>query len=101
MPSLSIVVALGVAVACTGACTGGEPDQVMDIVFDVWQRAGIDSALALWREHGIAVAATTSTPAEGMPVLEVYFAEGSPVFHGIYEDEVGVIYINRDISDPR
>lgn len=112
MSSLSIVVALGVAAACTGACTGGEPDQVMDIVFDVcapfavsapeadaMQRAGIDGALALWREHGIAVAATTS-PAEGTPVLEVQFAVGSPVFHGIYEDEVGVIYINRDIGDP-
>lgn len=103
---------MGLAVAGTGACTGGEPDQVMDIVFDACQpfavsapdadaaqRAGIESALELWREHGIAAAATT-TPVEGVPVLEVRFAEGSPVFRGIYEDEVGVIYINRDIGNP-
>jgi hypothetical protein len=112
MSSLSSVVALGMAVACTGACSGVEPDHVMDIVFDVCepfavpspdadavQRAGIASALELWREHGIAAAATT-TPADGMPVLEVRFAEASPVFRGIYEDEEGVIYINRDIGDP-
>lgn len=112
MSSFSLVVALGVAVACTGACTGGPSDHVLDIVFDVCepfavnapeadtvQRAGIERALELWREHGIAAAATTATAGEGVPVIEVRFAEGSPVFHGIYEDEVGVIYINRDLRD--
>lgn len=110
MSSLQVVVALGVAVVCTGACTGGGPsDHVMDIVFDVCdpfvvsspeatveQRAGIERALELWREQGFG--SGTMEPVEGAPVLEVRFAEGSPIFRGIYEDEEGVIYINETLS---
>ncbi len=111
MSSFHLAVALGVAVACTGACSGGAPDQVIDIVFDVCepfvvnapdadaqQRAGIELALDLWRERG--VAAPTTMPLEGAPVVEVRFADASPAFHGVYEDEVGVIYLNRRLSDP-
>ncbi|MBZ0232072.1 MAG: hypothetical protein K8M05_06935 [Deltaproteobacteria bacterium] len=111
MSSFHLAVALGVAVACTGACTGGAPDQVIDIVFDVCQpfvvnapeadtlqRAGIERALDLWRERG--VAAATTMPLEGAPVVEVRFADASPAFHGVYEDEVGVIYINSRLTDP-
>lgn len=110
MFSLSRVVALGVAVVCTGACSDVEPDRVLDVVFDVCepfvvsapdadtvQRAGIERALELWREQG--VAAGTMTPRDGAPVLEVRFADASPVFHGIYEDEEGVVYINRRLDD--
>ncbi|HUQ08096.1 MAG TPA: hypothetical protein VM261_36625 [Kofleriaceae bacterium] len=108
--SLCLVVASGVAVACTGACSGAEPDQVMDIVFDVCepfvvsapdatavQREGIERGLELWRERG--VAAGSMAPTEGAPVVEVRFADASPIFHGIYEDEEGVIYINRSLDD--
>lgn len=111
MSSFHLVVALGVVVACTGACTGSSSDQVIDIVFDVCepfvvnapdadaqQRAGIDLALDLWRERGVAAPSTTLR--EGVPVVEVRFADASPAFHGVYEDEVGVIYLNRRISDP-
>jgi hypothetical protein len=110
MSSLSIVIASGIAVACTSACSGAEPDQFIDIVFDVCepfvvsapeataeQRAGIERGLELWRGRG--VAAGTMAPLEGAPVLEVRFAKASPIFHGIYEDEEGVIYINESLDD--
>src|SRR5688500_382205 len=106
MSSLSIVVALGIAVTCTSACRGAAREQGIDSVFGVCeaivvsapdataeQRAGIERGLELWSGRG--VAAGSMAPLEGAPVLEVRFAKASPIFHGIYEDEEGVIYINE------
>jgi hypothetical protein len=110
MSSSYLVVALGAALACTGACTSPS-DTVLDVVFDVCepfvvnapeasavQREGIERALELWRDRGVEGASTTL--AEGVPVVEVRFADASPAFHGVYEDEVGVIYINSRLGDP-
>lgn len=110
MSSLSIVVALGAALACTPACSSPS-DTVMDVVFDVCepfvvnapeasavQREGIERALELWRARGVLGATTTLS--DGVPVVEVRFEDASPAFHGVYEDEVGVIFINSRLGDP-
>lgn len=103
---------LGVAAAAVAAgCTHDGGDRYLDIVFDVCepfavvvpdadqaQRAGVEHALELWRGQG--VLAPTVEVVQGVPVLEVRFADASVMFHGVYEDETGVVYINRDLTHP-
>lgn len=90
------------------ALTVSEPTDV--------QRAGINGALALWRSHGIGtlsvidgvaagpLPAPTAPDAPTAPTapdaIEVRFQEAALPFHGLYDDETGVVYINRRIEDP-
>lgn len=58
------------------------------------QQAALGDAQTLWRDHG--------APALGLragATLEVRFSDAAPAFHGLYDDEQGLIYINRDIAD--
>ena len=60
------------------------------------QLDGLEAAQALWRDRGV--------PALGLragATLEVKFEDAAPVFHGLYNDNEGVIYINNDLTDPR
>ncbi|MBA3393080.1 MAG: matrixin family metalloprotease [Deltaproteobacteria bacterium] len=61
------------------------------------QRGGIADALVLWRGRG-ATALGTGGPADA--TIEIRFEEAAPSFHGHYDDETGVIYINARITDP-
>jgi hypothetical protein len=65
------------------------------------QRAGIDRALALWRDHGIE---TVRIMADGGPpgaaMIELRFEPAALPFHGLYDDETSVVYINSAIADP-
>jgi hypothetical protein len=76
------------------------------------QRAGINGALALWRSHGIgtlsvidgvAAGPAPDAPAPDAPnapnTIELRFQEAALPFHGLYDDETGVVYINRRIED--
>ena len=99
---------LAVFVASLGACGGGGGDDTIDITHDVCapiavsasnpnlvQAAGIHDALGLWRMRG--------APYLGEPAgahIEVRFERAAPAFHGFYDDEAGVIYINERITDP-
>jgi hypothetical protein len=59
------------------------------------QLDGIAAAEALWRARG--------APALGVRpggVLEVQFQAAAPPFHGLYDDQASVIYINNDLADP-
>jgi hypothetical protein len=89
------------------AACGGTADSTIDVTHDACaplalvaaaptpaQTAGISRAQDLWRSHG--------APAVGLRAdvtVEVHFDTASPAFHGLYNDETGVIYINREISD--
>ena len=58
------------------------------------QQAALGDGQMLWRDHG--------APALGLragATLEVRFSDAAPAFHGLYDDEQGLIYINRDIAD--
>ena len=97
-----------VSVAVLGACNGGG-DVTIDVTHDVCssitvaspaatevQTTGIDDAIGLWRQHGV----DTLERTEG-GTLEIRFERAAEAFHGVYDDEHGVIYINTVITDPR
>jgi hypothetical protein len=98
--------------ASASACTGGAGgDQHLDIVFDVCapiaitapgatpdEAASIDAAVALWRTRGVTLAGFTTAPGD-VPAIEIRFAEAAAAFHGVYEDEIGVIFVNAGLDD--
>jgi hypothetical protein len=58
------------------------------------QLTGIQAAETLWRDRG--------APALGLragATLEVRFESASGAFHGLYDDDQGVIFINTQIAD--
>ena len=58
------------------------------------QNAGMDGAQQLWLDRG--------APALGLragATMEVRFEDAGQPFHGLYDDQEGVIYINRAIMD--
>jgi hypothetical protein len=63
------------------------------------QRAGIDGALVLWRDHGAGTLSMVDGIAAGTASIELRFQEAALPFHGLYDDETGVVYINRRIED--
>jgi hypothetical protein len=101
---------LFVVVASVAGCGSG--DDVIDRRFDVCdaivleadgatpaQRAGVDDAIALWA--GLGVATLSTAPAEGAATIPIVFEAANPAFHGYYDDEAGVIYVNVELdADP-
>jgi hypothetical protein len=94
--------------AFLGACGGGGGDDTIDITHDVCtpldvltsfpsdaQATGISSALDLWRVRGAPFVGQS-----GDATIEVRFERAALSFHGLYDDENGVIYINSEITDP-
>lgn len=105
------IIALTLSIAVTAACTGPADDQHLDIVFDVCgpiavmapeassdEVASIEAAVALWRDRGVGMAAFT-TAAGDSPAVEIRFAAAAAAFHGVYEDELGVILVNDGFAD--
>lgn len=108
MPSITRCVLLSVPIL--GAC-GGSPDTTIDIAHDVCaplslavpdataaQLAGIDAALASWRTRG--AARVSMNDPELAPAIQLRFDEAARAFHGLYDDETSVVYINDAITDP-
>jgi hypothetical protein len=96
------VLAVGLA-----AC-GVAPDHTIDITHDVCsplaiaapdgtaiQRAGLDDAIRLWAPHG-APRLAHAVPA----TLEIRFEPAAPAFHGYYDDERGIVFVNSAIEEP-
>jgi hypothetical protein len=89
------------------ACSGGG-DSTIDLTHDACsplalvstaatelQLGGIQDGQALWRERG--------APALGLragATLEVRFEAAATNFHGLYDDEQGIIYVNTSIDEP-
>jgi hypothetical protein len=106
---LRIIAFVGLAAALAGC---GRGDTVIDRTFDVCapialdpqnasadQQGGIEDAIALWRDHGITTL-TAEMPADAQS-LAIVFQEANPTFHGYYDDENGVIYVNVALdADP-
>ena len=96
----------------SAACGGAPADTTIDIVHDVCapitlavsapteaQRAGIAGALALWRADGVGTMSVVDDPAAGAGAIEIRFEPAGLPFHGLYDDEAGIVYINRAIED--
>jgi hypothetical protein len=64
------------------------------------EQAGVDGALALWRDHG--VSAFDAAPAGAKPgaTIDVEFADAAATFHGVYDPAADRVLINRDLTDP-
>jgi hypothetical protein len=70
------------------------PPQLVAAAATSVQSAGIAAATALWRSHGVPALGNGS--GAQLPIL---FQDAAPLFHGFYDDTIGTIYINRDLSD--
>ncbi len=57
--------------------------------------ADVESALAMWQR--VAGTRLTLDPVQGAPRIPIEFADAAPLFHGIYEDTIGVVLINRSV----
>ena len=102
---------LPLVTALLGACAGDPADTTLDITFDVCQPiavvAGdgasvgesdsIDAALGMWLALG---AYPLGRDGAADQVVEVRFQDAAPQFHGLYDDEAGVVYVNRALVDP-
>jgi hypothetical protein len=89
----------------------GSPDQTIDLVFDpceplsigtdsseLGDQRSIEEATRLWNE----LAGTRLSLAEGeTPVVMVGFEEAAPAHKGLYDDERGVIIVNRNLEEGR
>lgn len=98
------------SLAAAGAgCTGAAGDGELDVVFDVCapirleapgasaaQLTAIDAAAALWRAHGVVA---IGRDLDG-PAVEIRFEPAAPAFHGLYQDEAGVVLVNATLADP-
>ena len=91
LDALHRVAMFGLAFAI--GCAGGDStiDRTFDpCAFSIADAPGVEDALALW-----------GVTASGADRIELVFEDAAPAFHGFYDDEAGVIYINQRITDPR
>jgi hypothetical protein len=105
--------ALAFVVFSFGACSHDDGDNVLDVVHDACapiavsvtepsvetevQAQGVRDAFALWNAHGLP---DMGIAASDGAVVELRFESAAEAFHGVYDDEHGVIYINSKITEP-
>lgn len=100
------------SLALVGGCASGPQDTTLDIVNDVCeptaviapadaseaQLASIDEALAMWAALGFDHLERVD-PAAGEQQVAIVFQEAAEMFHGLYDDETGIVYINSKLTD--
>ena len=114
MPTITVgAVLLGsLSALLSSACSDAGADASINITHDVCaplvlvptgasavQREGVDAALALWRARGMSPL-VVDEPVAGAPSLEVRFEAAAGAFHGVYDDEAGVVYVNNALTRP-
>ena len=102
------------SLALIGGCAGGSQDTTLEIVNDVCepttiiapadatdeQLASIDGAIAMWTHLGFEhIARGDGTSLGDGQQIPIVFDDAAAFFHGLYDDENGVVYINRTLSD--
>ncbi|HLU68090.1 MAG TPA: hypothetical protein VKZ63_17520 [Kofleriaceae bacterium] len=104
------------AAALLGGCAAGPGDTSLEVIYDVCQptlvqaaagateaeRASIGAALDMWRARGgypLFRQVPDDLTVQALPRVEVVFEEAADPFHGLYDDEHGVVYVNRRIED--
>lgn len=94
-----------------GGC-GAPGDTVLDVVYDPCEpvvliaasevseeeHAGLETAVVLWDD--VMETGLTLDPDIAGARLRVGFENAAPMYYGNYDDEHGVISINRDLTDP-
>jgi hypothetical protein len=64
------------------------------------EQAGVDGALALWRDHGVSAFDAAPPGAQQAVTIDIQFAEAAAAFHGVYDPAADRVLINRDLTDP-
>lgn len=62
------------------------------------QRASVSDAIGLWQALG--VSGLTVEPIADAPRIAVVFQDAAAPFHGYYDDERAIVYVNATIEDP-
>ena len=106
LPRSSLALAAGAAVAV--GCGAGRKDTTIDIVYDpcavvVEARSsseahgvGVLQAIELWNR--VASLRLSESGPNDTPRLVLHFEAAASIFHGVYDDERGVIFINDDLE---
>ncbi|HUS65464.1 MAG TPA: hypothetical protein VMZ28_13020 [Kofleriaceae bacterium] len=96
--------------ASLGACAADPPgDDTLEVVFDVCQpisliasddatvaeRRGIEQAAAMWT----ALAPYPLAGGDDAQRIEVVFQDAAAAFHGFYDDQRGIVFVNRGLTD--
>jgi hypothetical protein len=91
-------------------CSNGPPNTVLDVTYDPCattalelpeeatpdQRLAAQRALDLWSD---VLGSTVSLEPEGATAsVPIVFERGAPIFHGLYDDVEGVIYLNEVVE---
>lgn len=86
--------------SCASAC-GVETDTTIDITFDACAPVAIampsDDLRASAVSHAFALWGIERVDGDGLGLV---FEDAAEAFHGLYDDEHAVIYINAKITDP-
>jgi hypothetical protein len=90
---------------------GVDADETIDISYDACaplalaaddasdaERASIEDAAALWNAQGL-TKLVVDQPGDA-PIVRIRFESAAIAFLGVYEDEIGEIIINREITNP-
>jgi hypothetical protein len=99
--------------ALVGGCAADTSDHTLQVMFDACEPlalvpgdgaepaelASVDGAAEMWNRLGQTSLSRAIAAGAGLS-LEIRFEEAAQVFHGVYDDEHGVVYINRRLSDP-
>lgn len=93
------------------AACGGGGDSTIDITHDICaplaldvrdattaQRAAIADGVTLWQMRGVAAFAEPM-PGDADRIV-VQLETAAAAFHGVYDDERGMIYLNDQLADP-
>jgi hypothetical protein len=104
-----LLLCLPVVAGSVFGCANNGDDGKIDTVFDPCEplvldaedgtgdeRASIEKATQLW--NAVASTQLSAAPVDGAPRVPVFFDDAGDNFHGQYDDQAGVIYINNDID---
>jgi len=93
-------------------CVSSDPDTHLDVTYDpcaglvvsapaanAEQSSNIDAALASW--SSVTAARLTRTEVPGWPSVKITFQDAPEAMRGVYDDERGLVFVNRRLENPR
>ena len=100
------------SLAIASGCASRPRDTTLEIVNDVCeptavipaadasdaQLASVDEALAMWAALGFDQL-ERGDAAAGEQTVSIVFQDAADMFHGLYDDEHGVVYVNQRLTD--
>ena len=110
--SRALVLAFGlVSVAMGLSACGVHDDDRIDTVFDACttlvldpvdgvseaQRKSVSEGAKMWNQ--LAGTQLTLDPIEDAPRVPIHFDPAGAAFHGLYDDERGIVFVNDDLSN--